>query len=224
MAGENLETVVTGAADALVALFGLVVCTLRAPGLVTTATRAGRRGTGHGGAHRAAGGGGDRRAGEHPLTRGRPGPARGAGRRAGHRGRPPALGGGGERVAPRGAGRPHPVGLPLRGHPQPADTAGVDQGCVVDPARRRDLELDADDRAELLDTIYDETERLERLVTNILELSRIRAGALDVHRQPVDLARPRPGRGPPAPPARARPPHPARRRRWSSATWRSTSR
>ena len=47
MAGENLETVVAGAADALVALFGLVVCTLRAPGLVTTATAPGVRGAGH---------------------------------------------------------------------------------------------------------------------------------------------------------------------------------
>ena len=50
-----------------------------------------------------------------------------------------------------------------------------------------DLDLTPADRAELIDTIYDETERLERLVTNILELSRIRAGALEVRRQPVDL-------------------------------------
>jgi two-component system sensor histidine kinase KdpD len=47
--------------------------------------------------------------------------------------------------------------------------------------------LDDADRAELLDTIYDETERLERLVTKILELSRIRAGALELHRQPVAI-------------------------------------
>jgi two-component system sensor histidine kinase KdpD len=53
--------------------------------------------------------------------------------------------------------------------------------------RAPDLVLEASDRSELLDTIYDETDRLERLVTNILELSRIRAGALDVHREPVDL-------------------------------------
>ena len=33
---------------------------------------------------------------------------------------------------------------------------------------------------ELLDTIYDESERLEQLVTNMLELSRIRAGGLEV--------------------------------------------
>ncbi len=53
--------------------------------------------------------------------------------------------------------------------------------------RAPDLDLSADDRTELLDTIYDETERLERLVTNLLELSRIRAGGLEVRRQPVDL-------------------------------------
>jgi two-component system sensor histidine kinase KdpD len=47
--------------------------------------------------------------------------------------------------------------------------------------------LDDADRVELLETIYDETERLERLVTNILELSRIRAGALELHREMVDL-------------------------------------
>jgi len=50
------------------------------------------------------------------------------------------------------------------------------------------LQLDPEDRAELLETIYDETDRLERLVTNILELSRIRAGALEVHPQPVDVS------------------------------------
>jgi two-component system sensor histidine kinase KdpD len=53
--------------------------------------------------------------------------------------------------------------------------------------RATDLDLDAADRTELLDTIYDETERLERLVTNILELSRIRAGGLELRRQTVDL-------------------------------------
>src|SRR5262249_42347314 len=46
--------------------------------------------------------------------------------------------------------------------------------------RAPDLELTPADRDELLDTIYDETDRLERLVRNILELSRIRAGGLEV--------------------------------------------
>ena len=93
----------------------------------------------------------------------------------------------GARRAHRRAGRPHAVGVPVRGDAQPPHPAGIDQGGVVDAAARRDLDLSADDRAELLDTIYDETERLERLVTNILELSRIRAGGLEVRRQPVDL-------------------------------------
>ena len=75
------------------------------------------------------------------------------------------------------------------------------------------LELDPTDRAELLDTIYDETERLERLVTNILELSRIRAGGARRVAPTGRPARPRPGRDPPAPSARPRPPHPARRAR-----------
>ena len=72
--------------------------------------------------------------------------------------------------------------------------------------------LDDADRAELLDTIYDETERLERLVTKILELSRIRAGALEVHRQPVALGGPRAGGGATLAPARPRAPGASRHR------------
>jgi two-component system sensor histidine kinase KdpD len=48
--------------------------------------------------------------------------------------------------------------------------------------------LEPEERRELLETIADEAERLERLVRNTLELSRIRAGALDVDREPVDVA------------------------------------
>ena len=40
----------------------------------------------------------------------------------------------------------------------------------------------------MLELICDETERLERLVRNTLELSRIRAGALDVEPEHVDIA------------------------------------
>jgi two-component system sensor histidine kinase KdpD len=53
--------------------------------------------------------------------------------------------------------------------------------------RAPEARLDPQDRAELLETVYDETDRLERLVNNILELSRIRAGALEVHRELVDV-------------------------------------
>jgi two-component system sensor histidine kinase KdpD len=48
--------------------------------------------------------------------------------------------------------------------------------------------IEPEERRELLETISDEAERLERLVRNTLELSRIRAGALDVAREPVDVA------------------------------------
>ena len=47
--------------------------------------------------------------------------------------------------------------------------------------------IEPEERRELLETIADEAERLERLVRNTLELSRIRAGALDVELEPVDI-------------------------------------
>ncbi len=48
--------------------------------------------------------------------------------------------------------------------------------------------IEPEERRELVETIADEAERLERLVRNTLELSRIRAGALEVDLQPVDIA------------------------------------
>jgi two-component system sensor histidine kinase KdpD len=45
--------------------------------------------------------------------------------------------------------------------------------------RSPDASLAADDRREMLDTVIDETERLERLVTKTLDLSRIRAGGVE---------------------------------------------
>jgi two-component system, OmpR family, sensor histidine kinase KdpD len=49
-------------------------------------------------------------------------------------------------------------------------------------------ELDATTRDELLTTAHSETQRLERLVTKVLHLSRIRSGAVTVQREPVDIA------------------------------------
>jgi two-component system, OmpR family, sensor histidine kinase KdpD len=48
--------------------------------------------------------------------------------------------------------------------------------------------IEPEERRELLETISDEAERLERLVRNTLELSRIRAGALEVEPEDVDIA------------------------------------
>ena len=47
--------------------------------------------------------------------------------------------------------------------------------------------LDDGTRAQLLATAHDETERLERLVTKVLELSRIHAGAIQPRREPTDI-------------------------------------
>jgi two-component system sensor histidine kinase KdpD len=47
--------------------------------------------------------------------------------------------------------------------------------------------METEERRELLETISDEAERLERLVRNTLELSRIRAGALEFEPQPVAI-------------------------------------
>jgi two-component system sensor histidine kinase KdpD len=49
-------------------------------------------------------------------------------------------------------------------------------------------DLEPTTRDELLATARSQTERLERLVTKVLHLSRIRSGAVDVQREPVDLA------------------------------------
>jgi two-component system sensor histidine kinase KdpD len=48
--------------------------------------------------------------------------------------------------------------------------------------------IEPEERRELLETISEESERLERLVRNTLELSRIRAGALEFTPEPADLA------------------------------------
>lgn len=48
--------------------------------------------------------------------------------------------------------------------------------------------IDEDDRAELVRTIDMETDRLDRLVTNLLDVTRVQAGALAVAAQPVAVA------------------------------------
>jgi two-component system sensor histidine kinase KdpD len=53
---------------------------------------------------------------------------------------------------------------------------------------RDGIEFDDATRIELLDTVCDEAERLDRLVANLLSLSRIEAGAFRPERQAVDLA------------------------------------
>jgi two-component system sensor histidine kinase KdpD len=52
---------------------------------------------------------------------------------------------------------------------------------------RDGTDYDAGTRRELLETVCDEAERLDRLVANLLDLSRIEAGALQPERQAVDV-------------------------------------
>ena len=52
---------------------------------------------------------------------------------------------------------------------------------------QNDLELDPEQRLELLHTVVEETDRLNRLIGNILEIARARAGALVPSKEPTAL-------------------------------------
>jgi two-component system sensor histidine kinase KdpD len=52
---------------------------------------------------------------------------------------------------------------------------------------QEDLDLDPEQRLELLRTVVEETDRLNRLIGNILELARVRAGALVPSKEPTAL-------------------------------------
>jgi two-component system sensor histidine kinase KdpD len=58
---------------------------------------------------------------------------------------------------------------------------------VVSGLRSRDVTLDDSDRQELLETADDALDRLAALVDNLLDLSRLQAGALPVRTKPVPL-------------------------------------
>lgn len=58
---------------------------------------------------------------------------------------------------------------------------------AADTLLATDVALNDEDRVELLQTVRDETDRLERLVTKVLDLSRIRAGGFVPEPQAVDL-------------------------------------
>ncbi len=58
---------------------------------------------------------------------------------------------------------------------------------AVDSLRNTDVAWTADDRAELLATAEESLDRLARLVENLLDMSRLTAGALSLHLGPVAL-------------------------------------
>ena len=47
--------------------------------------------------------------------------------------------------------------------------------------------LDEEDRDSLIETAYGEAERLNRLVGNLLNMTRLEAGAIHLHREPCDI-------------------------------------
>ena len=52
----------------------------------------------------------------------------------------------------------------------------------------QDEELDDETRREFLDTMAEQVERLQKLAVDLLDLSRLDAGSLELEREPVDLA------------------------------------
>ena len=52
----------------------------------------------------------------------------------------------------------------------------------------RDEELDEETRREFLDTMAEQVERLQKLAVDLLDLSRLDAGSVELEREPVDLS------------------------------------
>jgi two-component system, OmpR family, sensor histidine kinase KdpD len=71
------------------------------------------------------------------------------------------------------------------GHDLRTPLAGIKAG--VSSLRDPDLPLDPAQRAELLATVEESTDRMADLVENLLALSRLQAGALSVHARPIAL-------------------------------------
>ena len=72
------------------------------------------------------------------------------------------------------------------GVPRPAHAPGVDQGRRHE-LQQKDVDWSAADQEELLATIDAEADRLDRLVANLLDMSRLQSGALSLHYGAVAL-------------------------------------
>jgi K+-sensing histidine kinase KdpD len=59
---------------------------------------------------------------------------------------------------------------------------------AADTLQSPSASIDDAGRARLVATVHDEADRLERLVTKVLELSRVHAGVLEPHAEPTDIA------------------------------------
>jgi two-component system sensor histidine kinase KdpD len=70
----------------------------------------------------------------------------------------------------------HDLRTPLGGITGAASTLLEDEGALPEPARR-----------ELLETIHEESNRLQRLVTNLLDVTRLESGVVDLAKEWVPL-------------------------------------
>ncbi len=73
--------------------------------------------------------------------------------------------------------------------PRSAHAAGGDPGRGLEPAGCSASTLDAAAKDELVATIQEEAERLNRFIGNLLDMTRLESGAIVPHAEPVDLAR-----------------------------------
>jgi two-component system, OmpR family, sensor histidine kinase KdpD len=71
------------------------------------------------------------------------------------------------------------------GHDLRTPLAGIKAG--VSSLRQTDLDLTNGQRAELLATVEESADRMEALVENLLAMSRLRAGSISIHPQPMAL-------------------------------------
>ncbi|HET7396932.1 MAG TPA: DUF4118 domain-containing protein [Intrasporangium sp.] len=71
------------------------------------------------------------------------------------------------------------------GHDLRTPLAGIK--AAVSSLRQRDIPWTEQDRDELLQTVEESTDRLTALIENLLSMSRLQAGALSVHVEPVAL-------------------------------------
>ena len=71
------------------------------------------------------------------------------------------------------------------GHDLRTPLAGIK--AAVSSLRQPDVDWSEDERAELLATIEESTDRLDAVVANLLDASRLQAGALSVNIEPVTL-------------------------------------
>ena len=100
--------------------------------------------------------------------------------------RPAAAGGRGAGGQADRRGRPDAHRAARRGQPRPAHAARLGQGRRDQPADA-DIEWTAEDREELLATADESLDRLTHLVDNLLDMSRLQAGALSVFPRPAGL-------------------------------------